>query len=318
MSFRQARITDCRIQRAIFASDARQSLEILKDIIAIANSGGGTLAIGINNSGESSGADVKPVLNYDHAKYCDLIKKYTMQNFADFELVEVQKSGHSVAIFLINPPDAPLVFEKPGTYPIENGRQNTAFSQGTFYFRHGAKTETGTTEDLRRFMANRMREMQKHLMKDLRKVAEAPRGSQIQVIPPGRIIRTTARARGDAVAVRVTNNPDAQGVIALDRDRLYPYRQKDVIRRLESILGTDRAPNAYYLQTIVKVYDIKNRDDLSWEPQYSSRQYSEAFVEFIVEHMTANPDFLVETRQRLTPLNRGNNRKRKIRIVTRR
>ena len=91
-------------------TDNRQALEVLKDIVAICNAGGGTLAIGIDNAGKVCGSDVQPVLGYDHAKYCDLIKKYTMQNFADFELIEAKKDGHAVAIFLINPPDSPLIF----------------------------------------------------------------------------------------------------------------------------------------------------------------------------------------------------------------
>ncbi len=69
-------------------ADAKQSLEILKDIVAIANSGGGTLVVGIRNSGEPSGVDVSLVLDHDHAKYCDLIRKYTLQDFCDFEVVE--------------------------------------------------------------------------------------------------------------------------------------------------------------------------------------------------------------------------------------
>jgi predicted HTH transcriptional regulator len=69
------RITKClsakRESRALefkeqfLPTDARQALEVLKDIVAIANSGGGVLAIGMNNAGESSGFDVKPVLDYD-------------------------------------------------------------------------------------------------------------------------------------------------------------------------------------------------------------------------------------------------------------
>ena len=72
-------------------TDPGESLEILKDIVAIANSGGGALAVGINNQGAASGAGVKPTLDYDHAKYGDLIRKYTLQNFSDFEVVEAQK-----------------------------------------------------------------------------------------------------------------------------------------------------------------------------------------------------------------------------------
>jgi hypothetical protein len=106
--------------------DPAQFLEILKDIIAIANSGGGTLAIGLDNSGNPSGKDVAGVLSYDHAKYCDLIRKYTNQNYCDFELVEARKNGWQLALFLINPPDFPLVFEKPGTYAVGKD-QRTAF-----------------------------------------------------------------------------------------------------------------------------------------------------------------------------------------------
>ena len=74
-------------------ANAQQSLEFLKDIVAIANSGGGALAIGINNGGEGCKTDVKRVLNHDHAKYCDLIKKYTMQDFCDFEVIEAKKTA---------------------------------------------------------------------------------------------------------------------------------------------------------------------------------------------------------------------------------
>jgi molybdenum cofactor biosynthesis enzyme MoaA len=111
-----------------------------------------------------------------------------MQNFADFEVIEAKKDGHNVAIFLINPPDSPLVFEKPGTYSIGNNQQQRAFSQGTIYFRHGAKSECGTTDDLRKFISQRVREMQDQLVKGMRRVSEAPRGSQLHVVPRGQAL----------------------------------------------------------------------------------------------------------------------------------
>ena len=233
-------------------TDTAQALEVLKDIVAIANSGGGTLAIGISNTGAGCGSDIKPVLDYDHAKYCDLIKKYTMQNFADFEVIEAKKDGHSVAIFLINPPDSPLVFEKPGTYHVGNNQQQRAFSQGTIYFRHGAKSECGTTDDLRKFISQRVREMQDQLVKGMRRVSEAPRGSQLHVVPRG----TARPGLAGAVAVRMTLNPDAPGVIAVDRHEIFPYRQKDVVERLKKALPAGMVANTYDLQAINKVYEI--------------------------------------------------------------
>lgn len=275
-------------------TDPRQSLEVLKDIVAIANSGGGVLAIGINNVGEGSGFDVKPVLDYDHAKYCDLIKKYTMQNFADFEIVEAEKHGQSVALFLINPPDSPLVFEKPGTYAVDAKHQQTVFAQGTLYFRHGAKSESGTTDDVRKFIEKRVREMHDQLVKGLRSVSEAPRGSQLQVVPRGAI----AIGPEGAVPVRLTTNPSAQGVLVTDRHELFPYRQKDLLAKLRKALSVGSVPNTYDLQAINKVYKIAEQENLSWQPPFSSPLYSEAFVEWIVGKVSNQKNFLQDTRAR--------------------
>ena len=277
-------------------TDAKQSLEVLKDIIAIANSGGGTLAVGINNAGEACGNDVKAVLEYDHAKYCDLIRKYTLQNYCDFEVIEAAKDGRRVAVFIINPPDAPLVFEKPGTFAVENNRQQTAFGQGTVYFRHGAKTETGTSEDLRKFMEQRTREMQDQLVKGLRKVAVAPRGSHLEVVPAKGAVVT-----GNEIAtpVRITTNPHAPTAMVIDRHTIFPYRQKDVLSRLKDVLPEGQRPNQYDLQAIYKVFRIAEDESLSWKPQFSPRQYSDAFVNWVVQKITEDAEFLKETRRRM-------------------
>ena len=237
-------------------TDAKQCLEVLKDIVAIANSGGGALGIGVNNAGEACGTDVSAVLDFDHAKYCDLIRKYTLQNYCDFDVIEAEKDGRRVAVFVINPPDVPLVFEKPGTYAVENNRQQTAFGQGTVYFRHGAKSETGTGEDLRKFMEQRIREMQDQLMKGLRKVAVSPRGSQLEVVPAkGILVTGTPIGGNNAVPVRITNDPHAQNAVVLDKSELFPYRQKDVIAKLKDRLVAQQMPNQYDLQAINRVYN---------------------------------------------------------------
>ena len=48
-----------------------------------------------------------------------------------------------MAAIKIGPAFPPIVFTRPGTYSVEGGRQKTAFSQGTVYFRHGAKKRPG-------------------------------------------------------------------------------------------------------------------------------------------------------------------------------
>lgn len=287
---RESRSVEFKIQ--FLLSDPKQLIEVLKDIVAIANSGGGTLAIGIDNTGEAAGTDVSEVLNYDQAKYCDLIHKYTLQNFADFEVIEATKSGMTVAIFLINPPDYPLVFEKVGTYAVE-GKQHTAFSQGTIYFRHGAKTELGTYDDIRKFMQTRMREMERQFVKGLRKVSEAPRGSQIEVVP----LTSASGSDLSAVPFRLTTDAGAQDAVAIDRHLICPYRQKEVLQKLKERFPDGSAPLRRDIQIINKVYDVGSKGKFCWKPQYSSPQYSDQYIDWIVEKMQEDAEFLTKAHQ---------------------
>lgn len=157
-------------------------------------------------------------------------------------------------------------------------------------------------DDVRKFIEKRVREMHDQLVKGLRKVSEAPRGSQLQVVPRG------ARAIGPAgaVAVRLTTNPDAQGILVTDRHEIFPYRQKDVIAKLKEVLPAGSVPNTYDLQAINKVYKIAHQENLSWQPPFLSRLYSNAFVEWIIDKLSNQKHFLQDTRGRLHEINLKN------------
>jgi hypothetical protein len=215
--------------------------------------------------------------------------------FCEFEVVEAKKGEYTVAVFLINAPDYPLVFEKPGTYPIENNRQATAFSQGTVYFRHGAKSEPGTSDDLRKFMQHRMREMQDQLVRGMRKVAEAPRGARLEVVSGVPVGEPSAHG----VPFRITNDPHAPGVIPVDRHKLCPHRQKDVIAKLKERLPNGGSPTSHGLRAVNKVHDVMGKEAFAWKPQFSSPQYSDAYIDWIVERIQEEPSFLHDACQRL-------------------
>jgi intein-encoded DNA endonuclease-like protein len=72
----------------------------------------------------------------------------------------------------------------------------------------------------------------------------------------------------------------------------------DVIERLKKALPAGMVPNTYDLQVINKVYKIAAEKDLSWQPDFSSRQYSEAFVEWIADKLSKDKKFLKKTRRR--------------------
>ena len=162
--------------------------EIVKDIAAMANSGGGVLLIGLDNGGKPCGFDPQPVLDIDPAKLTDKIARYTEVQFDTFSISEEKKEGHRLAVIRVDSADFPLVFAKAGTFSAGE-KQKTAFSAGSVYFRHGAKSEPGNTSDLRDVIDRRLDDMRQSLLKGLRKVVEAPPGSQVYTFPPGVEVR---------------------------------------------------------------------------------------------------------------------------------
>lgn len=122
--------------------------EVIKDIVAFANSGGGVIVFGVNNDGSDSGTNVLPLLDLDIADITNKVHRYTDYQFADIEIVEIKRNGEAFVAMIISRADVPIIFTRPGTYDVGDGQQKTAFSKGTVYFRHGAKSEPGTRDDL--------------------------------------------------------------------------------------------------------------------------------------------------------------------------
>jgi len=142
-------------------SEPHSWCEIVKDIIAMANSGGGVLVIGLDNKGNPTGFDPAPVLDLDEAVVTDRIEKYTGIQFDAFTISEQTKKGYRLAVIFVEGVSIPIVFIKPGTYAVSDRKQKTAFSAGTVYFRHGAKSEPGNTNDLRKAIERQLETIRK-------------------------------------------------------------------------------------------------------------------------------------------------------------
>src|SRR5438046_1820411 len=89
--------------------------EIIKDLVAIANSGGGVIVFGVNNRGEPVGVDLSALRAIDPATISDRIHPYTETQFTDFEIHEPEKAGHKLVAWLVKPSQMPTVFAQPGT-----------------------------------------------------------------------------------------------------------------------------------------------------------------------------------------------------------
>jgi hypothetical protein len=74
--------------------------------------------------------------------------------------------------------EAPLVFRQLGIYE-KDGKRKTAFARGAgaVYFRHGAKSEPATTEDLRNVIGRRVEDIRNSRLGGIMKLVTAQTSS---------------------------------------------------------------------------------------------------------------------------------------------
>jgi len=276
-------------------SSHRDWCEILKDIVAMANSGGGGLLIGVTNNGMPSGFDVTPVLNLDPAKLTDKIAKYTGVQFSDFEIMEIEKDGHEVAVFVIYDARTPMIFTEEGIYDALYGKPKKAFRKGTIYFRHGAKSEPGISDDLREVVEREVERTRKSWLDNIKKVVSAPPGYGVQVPPPDVSISTAPKT----LPVRIVDEQSAPAYKLETPDTLHPYRQKEVIQIFNERLKGRKSINSYDILSIRRVYKIdKTKPQYHYKSKYGARQYSDDFVEWLVKSYEDNPSFFDDVRKK--------------------
>jgi hypothetical protein len=270
--------------------------ELVKDIVAMANSGGGVIVVGLDNGGSPSNSDVKPLLNLDHAKLVDKIRKYTGCEFGDVEVHEAKKQGKTVAAIEIAAVRVPMVFSEVGTYEIAGeGRQKqkTAFSKGTVYFRHGAKSEPGTTEDIRKVIERQLEAIRGQWLDGVRKVVTAPQGSTVAVFS-GEVRESSSPG---AAPIRLVDDPSAPGYRLIDHDTTYPHRLTELVRVVNAMLPDGVNVNTYDLLAVRRVHKIDDDHRYCHRPKFGSPQYSDNFARWIVEEHTKDKEFFATARQ---------------------
>jgi len=157
------------------------------------------------------------------------------------------------------------------------------------YFRHGARSVPASRDDLRKFMERRLAVVRKRLVRDIKRVIAAPEGSEIVAI------ERSEDDRGERV-IRITTDEHAPLYRAVDFDVTHPYRQKELIAEVNARLPEEKTVNSYEFQAIRHTYDVDA--DFVHRPRFGTNQYSEAFVEWLVDRIQSGPEFVARARAR--------------------
>lgn len=220
--------------------------DLLKDVVALANVGGGVILT-------PAAPDVEAIRRE--------------LEFDDIELVSTERGPA-------------LVVGAAGEAPL------TLDSQGA-YFRHGARSVPASRDDLRKFVDRRVAAVRKRLIVDIKRVITAPEGSEIVAI------ERSEDETGERV-IRITTDTHAPLYRAIDFDVTHPYRQKELIAAVNARLPDEKVINSYDFQAIKRTYEID--PDFTHLPRFGTNQYSEAFVDWLVDRIQRDPEFVPRAR----------------------
>lgn len=291
---RESKLVEFKSQ--LDTSSAEAWCELVKDIVAFANSGGGVIVFGVKSDGSKSSVDVAAIRQCDIADITNKILRYTNHQFADIEIVEVKRDAEECVAFLIGAADVPLVFTKPGTYSIGGNKQKTAFGHGTIYFRHGGKSEPGNRDDLESWREREIKRVRREWMSGIRKVVDAPEGHTVAVMPADRI---DSIARGHALEARISADPNAPGFVPLNAGEIWPLRQRHLLREVNKRLAKSKRINGYDIQCVNQKFSVlTSRHDFAYKPyKETSPQYSPAYADWLVDQVTKNESFFKVARE---------------------
>jgi len=266
-------------------------LEVIKDILAMANSGGGMIVFGVQDDGAMSEFDAENLLAFDVANITAKVRKWTGIDLPGVSWEKGLRGSKPIVALKVDAVDCPISFIKDGQYTIQN-HIKFAFRAGQFFFRHGAKSEPGTANDLQLAIERKLSVVREQWLGNIRKVVEAPSGSVIQVVTP----QASALAVHE---VRLVDNESGVPHKMIHSDQTHPLRQSDVIREVNVRLNGRMTMHQGHMQDIRRVHHIKKKSAFYFKGTFpgSQSQFSHSFVDWIVENFDQNPDFFTQARE---------------------
>src|SRR5262249_9657045 len=123
------------------------------------------------------------------------------------------------------------------------------------------------------------------------KVVQAPPEAQVQIVTP-----TVSLSKEASQVIRLTTNSEGPEFRVVDNDQLYPYRAKELRLRMSEVLGSNVA-SPYDIQLVRKQFGIDEDPNFSYKGKFGTRQYSEAFVDWLAEHYQKDQQFFHKVRE---------------------
>ena len=268
-------------------SEQRDWVELVKDIVAMANTDGGQIAIGLNDDGSPGTIPIGSCQSLDVTHFVDKVFKYTNIRISGLEYCIERIESSDIAVIGIKRSEFPLIFSSPGTYeiPQSNGKQKTAFSVGQFFVRHSARSDPASFDDLKSWILRKIDEVRQLWLSTIVTISEAPLGSKISVLPPEVMVSDA----GSSTPINLVNDPSAATFYAYLIDKTHPHRLKGVVQLINPQILPDKINREHVIR-----FRKRNNTDSEFKYCYrlknASPQYSDAFISYFIECYRADKD----------------------------
>ena len=91
--------------------------------------------------------------------------------------------------------------------------------------------------------------------------------------------------------LRVSSDPNAPQIRISNPDAFWPYRQKEVVERVNQNLPANAQIRPYEIMCVRKVHNTDNIQEFTLKQSHASNKYSDQFVKWIIEQYRQDKDF---------------------------
>jgi predicted HTH transcriptional regulator len=158
-------------------------LDLVKDVVAIANSGGGCIIYGRSDT-EVFGLGEDATKSLDRAKVADLVEKYIGPGLVQISHeLQKPKEGKTVVVISIAPAAFPLVVSRDGSWrPPGEKFDKTVLRKGDIWVRHSSKNERASYEDVRSWLMTARSSERAAIYERMAMLVNLPEGSSVEVV----------------------------------------------------------------------------------------------------------------------------------------
>lgn len=213
----------CELKSSFDAADPAAKIELVKDLIAIANSGGGTIYVGRTETG-NPGVAPSLITVLDGASLSDAMHRYVNPAVPGVSHAMLPADTEDKAVIEITVDSSgkyPFVISRQGTHA---GAMNPVFRVGDVYIRHGAKSEPISYADMVRFVDSAITSFQDEVSKRVQHAVRVPPGTTVVYDTPGGTSPDSPAAMIDLTAARRKRNT---GAVVDGYELLWAFSERD-------------------------------------------------------------------------------------------